>query len=195
MTALGVKQTLSLHAGHRIASEVHLETTTGLLVGRTRSWSTVLWTSVQSAAQALVFDADGDVLAAGPLHPYDVKRTPLGHDERTDVWARQMSPDMAKRARKIAIVQTWNPSWLAALGPNLPILETLAGLLADSRMGDLTVGQEVRWPDDELPWATWPGGLRVFQGAFISTFPSESELPRDREHVECVAELTGVRRA
>jgi hypothetical protein len=168
MAALGVKQRFSVNAGHCVASEVHLETTTGLLVGRTRTWSTVLWTSVRSVAQALVFDADGDVLMAGPLHPYNVKRTPLGHHERT-----------------------WNPSWLAGLSSSPPTLETLAGMLADSRMGDLTVGEELRWPDDELPWATWPGGLRGLHPASHGTAPTEQESHLD---VEFVAELTGERR-
>jgi hypothetical protein len=190
MTALGVKRNVSLNAGHRIASEVHLETRTGLLVSRQRTWSTVFWTSVQSAAQALVFDADGDVLIGGPLNSYDVKRTPLGHHERTDVWARQMAPDVAMRARQIAIVHTWNPSWLAGLSSNFPSLETLAGVLADSRMGDLTVGEEMPWPDDEMPWATWPGGLRVFDAAFHPTISAEHE-----PDVESVAELAGARRA
>jgi hypothetical protein len=128
MTALGVKQNFSVNAGHGVASEVHLETTTGLLVGRTRTWSTVLWTSVQSAAQALVFDADGDVLA-------------------------------------------------------------------DSGMGDQTVGEDMRWPDDEMPWATWPGGRCVFHAAFHPTVPTEHESHRDREDFESVAELAGERRA
>ncbi len=90
-----------------------------------------------------------------------------------------MSPGVATCARQIAIVHTWNPSWLAGLSRTLPTLGTLACLLADSRMGDLTVGQEMRWPDDEMRWATWPGGLGVLQGAFISTFPTEFQLPRD----------------
>jgi hypothetical protein len=106
-----------------------------------------------------------------------------------------MSPGVATCAWQIAIVHTWNLSWLAGLSLTLPTLDTLAGLLADSGMGDLAVGEEMRWPDDEMRWATWPGGLGVLQGAFISTFPAESQLPRDMEDVECVAELTGERRA
>ena len=86
MTAIGVKQNRSLNVCHRVCSEVHLETTGGLLVGRTSTWSTVLWSSVQSAAQALVLDANGDVLVAGLLSAYDANST-VGHHERSDVFA------------------------------------------------------------------------------------------------------------
>jgi hypothetical protein len=194
MTALGVKQLVSVTAGHRIASEVHLETSTGLLVGRTQTWSSVLWTNARSAAQTLVFDAVGTVLMAGPLYPYDVGRTPLGQHERTDVWARQMAPDISLRASKVAIVQTWNPSWLAGLSSYLPSLEALASLLADSRMGDLAVGEKMRWPDDELPWATWPRGLCVLRAGFDPTVPIERESHHDIEDVESAAELGAERR-
>lgn len=78
---------------------------------------------------------------------------------------------------------------------NLPTLEALAGVLADSGMGDLTVGAEMRWPDDEMPWATWPGGLRVLHAAFDPTHPTEHESHHDVEDVESAAELTGERRA
>jgi hypothetical protein len=159
MTAIGVKHDRSLHMGHRICSEVHLETTSGLLVGRTSTWSTVLWGSVHSAAQALVLDADGDVLVAGPLSTYDVTSTPLGQHERADVWALQMPSDVASRASQIAVIHTWNSGWLAGLAPNLPSLETLTALFAASRMGDVSTGREMRWPEDELPWARWPNGL------------------------------------
>jgi hypothetical protein len=159
MTAIGVKQNRSLSVGHRICSEVHLETTTGLLVGRTRTWSTVLWSSAQSAVQALVVDADGDILASGPLSTYDVNRTPLGHHERTDVWAWQLSSEIATRASQIAIIHSWNPRWLARLAPDLSTLETLTALLTATSNGDVATGEEMRWPEDEMPWARWPGGL------------------------------------
>lgn len=158
MTAIGVKQNRSLTVGHRVSSEVHLETTGGLLVGRTSTWSTVLWSSVQSAAQALVLDANGDVLVAGPLSAYDVNST-VGHHERSDVWAWSVPSHLATRARRIAIIHSWNPRWLAGLGSDLPCLETLTALLADSKMGDISTGAAMRWPDDELPWARWPKGL------------------------------------
>jgi hypothetical protein len=195
MTALGLRQSVSLNAGHRIESEVHLETTTGLVVGRTRTTSTIRWTTVQSAAQALVFGADGDVLFTGPLDPYDAKCTRVGQHERTDVWARRITPSIAIRARKIAIVHTWNPRWLAALPPNLLSLDALAGVLADSKMGDLTVGEEMPWPDDEPPWATWPGGRRSLQPTSAPSGAIERESHRDVQEAELVAELTGEHRA
>jgi hypothetical protein len=158
MTTIGVKQNRSLNVAHRVCSEVHLETTGGLLVGRTSTWSSVLWSSVQSAAQALVLDADGDVLVAGPLSTYDVNST-VGQHERTDVWAWWLPSDIATRARQIAIIHSWNPRWLAGLGSHLPTLETLTALLADSKMGDVSTGGAMPWPEDELPWARWPNGL------------------------------------
>jgi hypothetical protein len=191
MTALGVKRSFSLNAAHSIATEAHLETTTGLLVGRTRTTSTLLWTSVQSAAQVLVFDADGEVLMAGPLNPYDAKPTRVGHHERTDVWARRIAPNLAIRASKIAVVHTWNPMWLAGLSPNRLNLEALAGALADTKMGDLTVGEEMPWPDDELPWATWPGGLGSLHPTFQPSAEIEREAHCDMQDVQPVAELTG----
>lgn len=158
MSALGVKHDHSFHLGHQLSSEVHLETTTGLLVGRTRSLSTTLWSRLRSAAQALVLDADGDVLAAGPLTMYDAGDAASTQHERCDVWVRQLPADAAGPASMIAVVHSWNTRWLERLGHEPPPLETLTRMLASSGNGGIATGGAMRWPDDELPWSSFPGG-------------------------------------
>ena len=159
MTAIGVKQNRSLNVCHRVCSEVHLETTGGLLVGRTSTWSTVLWSSVQSAAQALVLDASGDVLVAGPLSAYGDANSTVGHHERSDVGCGRCHPTSPHAPDVGDHPQLESAVARRSRGRISRSLETLTALLADSKMGDISTGAEMRWPDDELPWARWPKGL------------------------------------
>lgn len=162
MTTLGVKQEYAVCAGHQISSEVHFQTTTGLLVGRTRTESTVVWNRFQSGVQALVLGNGGAVLAVGPLNAYDSGSSP--YLERTDVWVWHVPSDVADRATETALVHTWNPRWLSNLRFTLGTVDTIADLLGHSKMGDLAVGGQIAWPADEKPWARWPDG-RVRPGA------------------------------
>lgn len=174
MTTLGVRQDRSLSTGHRISSEVHLETTTGLLVGRTRTRSTVVWSSFQSAIQTLLLDPDGCVLMLGPLDVYEIGCTRSGHHERSDVWVRHVPAHVADRATRIAVIHTWNPRWLAGIHLMTRTAESISDLLATSKMGGLVSGGEMSWPVDEMPWARWPNGI-VEPG---SDAEDRIELPR-----------------
>jgi hypothetical protein len=160
VSALGVKHDHSFHLGHQFSSEVHLETTSGLLVGRTRSVSTTLWSRVRSASRAIVLDADGDVVATGPLTIYEASDASPGQHEQRHVWAVQLSPRAAGPASMLAVIHSWNTGWLERLGDELPPLETLTRLLARSANGGIGTGGAMRWPDDELPWASFAGGYR-----------------------------------
>jgi hypothetical protein len=164
MTTFGVVDDRPLSAGHRVRSEVHLESTTGLFVGRTRTWSTVLWSGFHSAGQAAVVDAAGDVLVWGPLNVYDVNSTLLGHHERVDVWAWQLPPAIREVARQIAVIHSWNPRWLAEVAPSCTSIDSILQLLEDARMGSVAIGGEMSWPNEVTPWSRWPDGIGGEQG-------------------------------
>jgi hypothetical protein len=159
MATIGVRQNRALSAGHRISSEVHLQTTTGLLVGRTRTRSTMVWSSLRSGIQTLLLDPDGCVLMAGPVDTYEIGGSPPGHHERSDVWVWHVTHDVADRATQIAVIHTWNPRWLAGITLTASTVEAIAALLATSKMGDLASGGDMSWPIDEMPWARWPNGI------------------------------------
>jgi hypothetical protein len=158
MTTYGVVDDRPLSAGHRVRTEVHLESTSGLFVGRTRTWSTVLWSGFHSAALAVVLDADGDVLVRGPLNAYDVESTLLGHHERIDVWAWHLPPEIASRATRIAVVHSWNPHWLAEAASSCTSMRGIMELLEGARMGSVATGGEAPWPNETSPWSRWPDG-------------------------------------
>jgi hypothetical protein len=158
VTTLGVKRDYAVCAGHEISSEVHLETTSGLLVGHTQTRSTAVWNSFQSGVQALVLGTGGVVLAAGPLNTFDIGDSRIRHRERTDVWVWHVPPGVADQAKETALVHTWNPRWLSNLRLTLGTVDAIADLLGHSEMGDLTVGGEIAWPQVEMPWARWPDG-------------------------------------
>ena len=180
MSALGVRHEHSFHLGHQLSSEVHLETTSGLLVGRTRSWSTTIWSRVRSASRALVLGGDGKVLAACPLTIYEPGDATSAEHQRCDVWSLDLSQDVASEASMLAVVHSWNTGWLERLGPELPPLETLTRLLARSGNGGIATGGAMRWPDAELPWASFAGGRRRRSGE-----PSDPADPQ-----RCVRTLT-----
>jgi hypothetical protein len=158
VTTLGVKRDYAVCAGHRISSEVRLETTTGLLVGGTSTRSTAIWHRFQSGVQALVLDTGGAVLAATPLSTYDIGNSRVRYHERTDVWVWHVPLDVADRASAIALVHTWNPRWLGDMQLTLGSRAAITDLLGHATMCDLAVGSDTEWPNDEMPWARWPNG-------------------------------------
>jgi hypothetical protein len=176
VTALGVKRDYAVCAGHEISSEVHLETTSGLLVGRIQARSTAVWNGFQSGVQALVLGRGGVVLAAGPLVTFDIGDSRIRHRERTDVWVWHVPPDVADQARETALVHTWNPRWLSSLRLARGAVDANAYLLGQSDMGDLAVGGEMAWPQAELPWARWPDGQVRSGGDDAETIPLPGQL-------------------
>jgi hypothetical protein len=159
MTTFGVVDDRPLSAGHRVRSEVHLESTNGLFVGRTRTWSTVLWSGIHSAGQAVVLDGAGEVIVRGPLNVYDVDSTLLGHHERVDIWAWHIPPPVRAVARQIAVIHTWNPRWLAEVAPSLTSIDAILHVLEEAGIGSVAIGGEMSWPNELTPWSRWQDGL------------------------------------
>jgi hypothetical protein len=158
VTTLGVRSEYAVCTGHRISSEVHLDTVTGLLVGRMRTRSTVALHRFQSGVQALVIGSSGAVLAAGPLNAYEIGSSLVRHHERTDIWVWRVPRIVAGHASEIALAHTWNPARLRNLRLADGTVAAIKDLLDDAKLGELAIGGEMSWPVDELPWATWPDG-------------------------------------
>lgn len=167
MTTLGVKRDYVVCEGHRVSSELHLDTRTGLAVGRTRTRSTVGWQAFQSGVQALVLGASGVVLAAGPLAAYEVGDSSVRHNERTDVWAWYVPRNVVERAVETALVHTWNLAWLRNMQFTRGDVSEINDVVNDPKMGDLAIGGEMTWPAEEMPWATWQDG-RIRSGGGIT---------------------------
>ncbi len=111
-----------------MVTQVSLVTETGLLSADTRTWSNANWVGFIGGVQVYILDGNDHVVALTQVQDFAVngRRVPGSPSLREDRWTEQFDPDRLQTARKLLIIQCWDPH-----NSLIPFLQALA---SDSSM-------------------------------------------------------------
>jgi hypothetical protein len=89
-----------------------LNSSGGLLYGKTRTWTTDKWTGFTGGVEVVLLDENENILYISQLRKYGVngKYIPGSPSSRTSTWNESVPTDVMQRAKKIAIVHRHTPT-------------------------------------------------------------------------------------
>ena len=106
-----------------MVTQVSLVIETGLLSADTRTWSNASWVGFIGGVQVYILDGNDYVIAITQVQDFAAngRRVPGGPSLREDHWTEQLDPGRLQTARKLLIIQFWDPQ-----NSLIPFLQALA---------------------------------------------------------------------